>query len=239
MIKDFTDLSDVSIGLVIGSSFLLCGAIFVILRSFLEYDRRYSSTLVSIFHHVVVVLLGIWSLNYNLHHVMHNSVLSQSSKFPAVNTIQFINIGYFLYDSVHALTWEHNFIIHHMVALAGFLVSHFSGLGGLGNVTNTIIAEIGSIMYNVYNKHKSRRNYILFVSIYGITRLVFILWTFWVFGQLWHGYKSESYAHCLYFIKFVFIFQALLVFVNIQFLWIHMRKASNILWGTGIQQKTL
>ena len=228
LIQDLVEFTDRNRLVIVSLSTVLCGIVYTILLKGFGATRRTSSEIASIFHHMVVIVLSICCMYENMDHLLHDSVLTASTRFPLVNTIQWINIGYFIYDSVHAIAWEHNFVIHHAVALSGFIVSDVEGLGGLGNAVNTLIAEIGSVMYNVYNKNKSLRNYLFFVVTYTITRVVFVGWTYWVFIQLYNGYNSIGYAHCQRFIVFVFLFQALLVIVNIQFLSVHLRKAYRV-----------
>ena len=211
---------------VICVSAFTCGALFLGLLRWRE-EKRFASEVTSLAHHIVVVILSSWAIYNNFDSIRGNSALSVSSHFPIVNTIQWINIGYFLYDSVNAVVWEHNFILHHFVALYGFGVSDYYGRGGLGNAVNTLIAEVGSIAYNIYNKNKSTGNYIRFVCVYAASRLVFMYWTWMVFEQL--GSEAIGGDDVSVLRNSIYVFQTLLVLVNIHFLSVHLRKVSRIL----------
>lgn len=215
---------------VIFGSFLICS--FIFLYNFVtSKEKRIAAEIASLAHHVFVVILSVVAIIKNYKDIADNSAISITNEFSLCNTIQYVNIGYFLYDSLNAITWEHNFIIHHAIALSGFLLSDYYGRGGLGNAVNTFIAEIGSIMYNIYNKNKSTSNYVRFVVIYTITRIIFLYWTFLVYRQLLDGLKEEP--HVKVFIYSVVAFQSLLVIVNIHFLSVHLRKLNKIMGGKG------
>ena len=222
--------TDSNRAIIISCSTMLCGSIYLALLKGFRESRRTASEITSMVHHVIVIWLSVWCLYENSDYIWAGSVLSASVRFPLANSIQWINIGYFLYDMVNAIAWEHGFILHHSIALAGFCVSDCMGIGGLGNAVNTLIAEIGSVCYNAYNKNKSTRNYFVFVIVYASTRLIFICWTYYVFKQLWIEWNyGDSPLSVQQFICFVFIFQTLLLLVNIHFLSVHLKKASRIL----------
>ena len=222
MMLDFLDRERWTI---ITVSATTCGALFLGLL-FSTGQKRIASELTSLFHHVIVIILSLVTLSIHFDSIVADSALSVTSRFILANCIQWINIGYFLYDTVNAVVWEHNFIIHHCVALLGFGISDWSGRGGLGNAVNTLIAEVGSIFYNIYNKNKSTKNYITFVSVYGASRLVLIGWYALVLHQLWWDDVDESLVFLQIFIS---LFQTLLVVVNLHFLSIHLRKLRRIL----------
>jgi hypothetical protein len=185
---------------IISIAAILCGMIFLGVL-YMRRDKGIASEITAICHHVLVVVLALVCLTLNYSHLLQDSVLSESYGFPLVNTIQWINIGYFLYaeqlythrknvtlrcryDTVNAVLWEHNFIVHHAVALLGLGVSDYCGLCGLSNTVTTLVAEVGSIAYNVYNKNRSRHNYVRFVTVYALSRLVFAGWTVAVYVQV-------------------------------------------------------
>ena len=186
-------------------------------------DKLIASEVTSIFHHATVVILALVCVPLNYAHLLEDSVLSESARFPLVNTIQWINIGYFIYDTINAITWEPDFILHHAVALAGLVVSDLSGLCGLSNTVNTLIAEIGSIAYNVYSKNKSRQNYIRFVCVYAASRLVFAGWTVAVYAQV-----KDHLSLAISVPLLAIVLQIILLLVNVHFLSIHLRKLRHI-----------
>ncbi|KAF4686999.1 hypothetical protein FOZ60_004618 [Perkinsus olseni] len=48
------------------------------------------------------------------------------------------------YDLAHVVTWDRKFLGHHIVAIAGFLLSDVANVFGLANAMNTFITELGS-----------------------------------------------------------------------------------------------
>jgi hypothetical protein len=216
--------------ITIATSATTCAAIFsaVYIRA---REKRVASEVTAICHHAIVVLLASICLALNQDWVLRDAVLSESSRFALVNTIQWINLGYFLYDSVHAVVWEHAFIVHHAVALIGFGVSDKAGVGGLSNAVNTLIAETGSIAYNIYNKNPSKRNYIRFVFVYAFSRLVFVAWSVNVFLQV-RGHLSWSLSLPV----FALSLQIVVVLVNFHFLAVHILKLRRILEDAGTNE---
>jgi hypothetical protein len=208
---------------IISASVVICGITFLRILSKTR-DKRVASEITSIFHHAIVVALALACVPMNFSHLLEDSVLSASARFPLVNTIQWINIGYFIYDTVNAIVWEHDFIFHHAVALVGLVVSDLSGICGLSNTVNTLIAEIGSIAYNVYSKKKSRTNYIRFVSVYAASRLVFAVWTIAVYAQV-----KEHLSFAISIPLMVIVLQIILLLVNVHFLSMHLRNLRQIL----------
>jgi hypothetical protein len=208
---------------IVSISALTCASIFfvVYLRT---RQKCVASEVTAICHHITVVLLASICVIMNRESIVMDSVLSQSSRFALANTIQWINIGYFLYDSVHAVVWEHSFIIHHAVALLGFGISDQAGVGGLSNAVNTLIAEIGSIAYNIYNKNQSKRNYVRFVFIYAASRLVFLAWSVVVFLQV-----RDRLSWSLSLPVLAVTLQIIVVVVNVHFLSVHVVRLRRIL----------
>jgi hypothetical protein len=193
-----------------------CAAIFsvIYLRT---REKRIASEVTAICHHVTVVILASICLMLNRDWVLKDAILSESSQFPLVNTIQWINLGYFLYDSVHAVVWEHAFIVHHAVALMGFGVSDQAGVGGLSNAVNTLIAEIGSVAYNIYNKNPSKQNYVSFILVYAISRLFLCAWSVIIFFQV-----REHLSWSMSLPVLAVSLQIVVVTVNFHFLSVHL-----------------
>ena len=208
---------------IISISAILCGLIFLGVL-YKRRDKQIASEITAIFHHVLVVVLALVCLTLNSSHLLQDSVLSESAGFPLANTIQWINIGYFLYDTVNAVLWEHNFIVHHAVALLGLGVSDYFGLCGLSNTVTTLVAEIGSIAYNVYSKNKTRQNYVRFVTVYALSRLIFAGWSVVVYVQV-----KDRLSFAVSFPLFSIVMQAILLLVNVHFLSMHLRKLRQML----------
>ena len=75
----------------------------------------------SLAHHVIAAAASFYAMYAYWDDVY--TTLGRNDKFPVAQLVQAFNVGYFLYDICHALTWEHQFIVHHLTALAGFLSS--------------------------------------------------------------------------------------------------------------------
>ena len=175
-------------------------------------------------HHLLAAVLGMLAMHASWKDVLTSaSVMGANAQFPLVEELQYINIGYFLYDCMHVFTWDTKFILHHIVALLGFGISAGVGCFGLANAVNTVVAELGSIMYNQYNKNKTLVNYKRFVLGYGISRLFFAVWTFVV---VYHCLSATQKPHFAprWIPYFAAALQITLLVVNAVFLATHVRK---------------
>jgi hypothetical protein len=179
--------------------------------------------LTSLTHHVIAAALGMYS-TYAYYGSISASALARNSNFPWADTLQRFNIGYFLYDLGHAITWEHNFIVHHLIALAGVGSSEYSGVFALSNAVNIWITEIGSLFYNVYVAFKSKKNYTRFVIIYSASRLVFFAWSLHVLYQVWNREALFLTEYPFWAPACAAVLQMLLLVVNLWFLSVHIRK---------------
>merc|ERR1711924_486450 len=83
---------------------------------------------------------------------------------------------------------DQKWVLHHMVALAGYSTSELANVFGLANAVNTWITEVGSLMYSTYLIIRSDQAYVVFVFLYILSRLYFIAWSFTVFRHVWQGY---------------------------------------------------
>jgi hypothetical protein len=197
--------------------------VFVVLCKPVGLGLEKACQMTSLTHHVIAAALGLYS-TYAYFDSLNASALAKNRNFPWADNLQRFNIGYFLYDLGHAIAWEHNFIIHHLVALAGVGSSEYSGVFALSNAVNIWITEIGSLFYNVYFAYKSKQNYIRFVFIYSLSRLVFFAWSLHVLYQVWNRdtlFLTEYpfWAPCC-----AAVLQMLLLVVNLSFLSVHIRK---------------
>ncbi|KAF4689101.1 hypothetical protein FOZ60_002062 [Perkinsus olseni] len=160
----------------------------------------------SMFHHSISIAAALACMAAEWNELSTRAVYGSNTDFPWASLLQHINIGYFLYDFLHSLAWEHHFIIHHAVALTGLFASEYMNSFALANAVNTLIAESGSIIYNYYNAHKSLNHYFIFVAVYGS-------------GDPSKGQSTPSglpYA--------ITSLQLSLLVVNLVFLFTHMRK---------------
>ncbi|KAF4675606.1 hypothetical protein FOL47_007558 [Perkinsus chesapeaki] len=174
----------------------------------------------------MIIALGVIILNWNAL-MTDNASYAYNSEHPLVNTLQYFNIGYFLYDSIHVLSWDRKFIPHHAVALAGFGLSDVANVFGLANAVNTFIAELGSVMYNYYNSHKSTKTYIVFVAAYSISRFIFLAYSVLVLYQAVHPPRDAQYP---WWAPAVMISLQLMLFVvNVKFLLTHWYKLKKVL----------
>ena len=174
-------------------------------------------------HHITAAALGIYA-TYAYFGSLNASALARNSNFPWADSLQRFNVGYIFYDLGHAIAWEHQFIIHHLIALAGVGLSDYLGIGALANAVNFWITEVGSLFYNVYIAFKSKKNYARFVLVYSVSRLVFFVWSLHVLYQVWNHealFPKEYPFWCPYCIGML---QTLILIVNFSFLSVHIRK---------------
>jgi TLC domain len=175
------------------------------------------------FHHLIAVLLGLY-ISFKYSHILFaNPIYISNSSLYEVKLLQHINIGYFLYDMSHVLSYDFQFIGHHMITLSGLLIAEYSDYYGLCNAISAIIAELGSIMYNQYNKHKSLENYKGFVACYAFTRVIFLVWTLFLVYKAVQGFKEFGHWTVLVALPL----QCGLLTINLRFLAVHVRKLAD------------
>lgn len=170
------------------ASFLACSGVFLWAY---QKDKNLVTAceIASMFHHGIVTVIGVIVAFMNRDFLFGNeSVMGSNDQFVGATELQHINIGYFLYDTLHAVIWDYDFIAHHAICLIGFFMSEYTGCYALSNAVNTAVAESGSLMYNQYNKNKTLANLKLFVACYSVSRTLFTFWSFFVV------YKSFNYS---------------------------------------------
>lgn len=194
---------------------------------FLAHYRKYKDleagcTFVSLVHHFLAVIGSVCVIYSYWATFEYDCSLGPNSEYPWANQLNWFNSGYFLYDLIHAFTWDQKWIAHHLVALTGFVLSDYAGCFALGNAGNTFIAEIGSLMYNVFLNHKSDRNYVIFYVVYTATRILSFYWSLIVIKstlQYDGPFKYPFYAPAS-----AIILQLSLCYLTAQFVWVHTQK---------------
>ena len=84
-------------------SFIGLGFVYVGLYTFLK-DVQVSCELTSLFHHILVVIIGIYAIYDSRDYLVVEAGLGRNDWFPLAHGLQHFNIGYFLYDSIHVFT---------------------------------------------------------------------------------------------------------------------------------------
>jgi len=208
------------------ASFVFCGIVY---SGFYMHNRSVavSCELTSMTHHIIAALVGGYATYLSSDHIFTEAALGNNSLYPWVVELQHFNIGYFLYDSIHVVTWDRKFIPHHVVALLGFGLSEYTAVYGLANAVNIFVTELGSMMYNWYNKHKTIPNYVIFVTCYSISRFIFLLWSVSVLYQC--AYYRGSNVYVWWIPQVSSLLQLSLLYVNATFLMTHIRKLRALL----------
>lgn len=214
-------------------SFALCAVLFLCSFYLTGASVDRSCARVSLFHHFVAMLLGFWAHWQYRERVADDASFGPNNEFPAAVVLQHFNIGYFLCDSIHVITWDQKFILHHAIALAGYSTSEVANVFALANAVNTWITEIGSLMYSAYLLIKSDRAYVVFVVLYTLTRTYFAVWSFTVFGHVWRVLTDGpgSYSYPFWAPYCAASLQILLLGVNVFFLSTHLQKLWSKLKG--------
>merc|ERR1712032_91543 len=181
---------------------------------------------VSFFHHFVAFCLGLWAHWSYSDRVAEDASFGLNSDFPAAVVLQHFGIGYFLYDTVHVSVWEQRFLVHHLVAIAGFGTSELGNVFALANAVNTWITESGSLMYSLYLQVRSDQAYILFVVGYTVSRAYFAVWSITVLRQVWKALQStDNVAYAAWCPYCAATLQVMLLVINSFFLATHLQKA--------------
>ncbi|CAE8636858.1 unnamed protein product, partial [Polarella glacialis] len=118
-----------------------------------------SCSRVSAFHHAVAMCLGLYAHWCYGDRIGTEASFGANDQFPWAVLLQHFNIGYFLYDSVHVAVWDQKFMLHHIIAIAGYSTSELANVFGLANAVNTWITELGSLMYSAYLMNRSDAAY--------------------------------------------------------------------------------
>mmetsp|Transcript_2555 Transcript_2555/g.7667 ORF Transcript_2555/g.7667 Transcript_2555/m.7667 type:complete len:229 (+) Transcript_2555:130-816(+) len=198
-----------------------------------------SCSRVSAFHHFVAMLLGFWAHWKYLGSIEEDASFGANHEFPHAVLLQHFNIGYFLYDTVHVAVWDQKFILHHLVAIAGYTTSELGNVFALANAVNTWITELGSLMYSAYLVFRTDSAYLAFVALYTLSRAYFAVWSCQVLGQVWAALQlsPERRSFPPWAPYCAATLQVLLLVVNISFMATHYRK----LWkryGPGAAKHT-
>merc|ERR1719382_516585 len=130
---------------------------------------------------------------------MGDAAFAPNDGFPLAVLLQHFNIGYFLYDTVHVAVWDQRWMLHHLIAIAGYSTSELSNVFALANAVNTWVTEVGSLMYSTYLVLKAgcsaqwaERFYLAFIVCYTASRLYFAYWSWIVCGHVWQALQGRS-----------------------------------------------
>mmetsp|Transcript_90952 Transcript_90952/g.241563 ORF Transcript_90952/g.241563 Transcript_90952/m.241563 type:complete len:229 (-) Transcript_90952:28-714(-) len=212
--------------IAIPASFALCSGLFLLSHYATGANAEKSCSRVSAFHHFVAMWLGLWAHWQYHNRVREDASFGPNTEFPYAVLLQHFNIGYFLCDTVHVQVWDQRWLLHHLIALAGYTTSEMANVFALANAVNTWITELGSLMYSTYLNLRSEWSYILFVVLYTASRLYFAVWSLTVLGQVREALSSPSprwsyppWAPCC-----AATLQVSLLIVNLTFLATHWGK---------------
>ena len=221
--------------MILASTFVLSA---VCLLFFIHSGNiKRAGELTAIVHHAIAAVIAAYAVWLSWDRVFTEAVLGSNERFPLVITLQHFNIGYFIYDMAHVLAYDHGFILHHIVCLIGLCVPDYFQIAGLGNAVNVALAESGSLMYNYYSHKKTLKNYKLFVSVYAFTRVILLIWSVEVFRQL-YLYEPGNFKQIpVWVVNVLGASQALLILLNIQFLYSHSSKLLKLIQATKTSAK--
>mmetsp|Transcript_51019 Transcript_51019/g.94393 ORF Transcript_51019/g.94393 Transcript_51019/m.94393 type:complete len:235 (+) Transcript_51019:26-730(+) len=219
---------------VVPVSFAICCGLFLCSFYLTGASVDKSCGRVSLFHHFVAMVLGMWAHYQYISRVEDDASFGQNTDFPLAVVLQHFNLGYFLCDSIHVMVWDQKWVIHHAVALAGYTTSEIANVFGLANAVNTWITELGSLMYSTYILVRSETAYIAFVVLYAISRTYFAFWSFTVFRQVWKALQTPAglRAYPAWAPYCAATLQVALLVVNVLFLCTHLQKLWR-LYGPG------
>lgn len=156
-------------------------------------DARSANASLSILHHVVAVLVGVYCMYVDSDKIFSGSVCRLSNdRFPFAVWLNQFNIAYMLADFPYCLQHARVFIPHHLVVLVacGGVVAFQTS--ALGNAVNFVFAEIGGLLYQAYVHNKSRRNFTMFLVAYAFSRLLLLIWSGEVFRQIIACYGASG-----------------------------------------------
>jgi len=227
---------------VVPISFLACAGTWYCLNRFGGNTVEDACSKVSFLHHFIAMVLGLWAHVSYRDSMDESAAFGQNHEFPLAVVLQHFNIGYFLYDTIHVSVWDQRFLIHHIIAIAGYSTSELSNVFALANSVNTWITEVGSILYSAYLIVKSPSAYVVFVVIYTASRLLFLLFSLQVLGQVRRFLSGEDVPvawslapawapYC------AATLQVMLLCVNVMFVLVHWKKLAKTWFGGSKKAK--
>lgn len=172
------------------ASFALCAGLFLASFHLAGATVERSCSRVSAFHHIVAMCLGFWAHYQYAGSVAEDASFGQNDTFPVAVLLQHFNLGYFFYDSIHVAVWDQKFMLHHIIAIAGYSTSEIANVFALANAVNTWVTEVGSLMYSAYLLMRSDSAYYAFVAFYTASRIYFAFWSLVVLGQVRRALSS-------------------------------------------------
>mmetsp|Transcript_30318 Transcript_30318/g.64518 ORF Transcript_30318/g.64518 Transcript_30318/m.64518 type:complete len:228 (+) Transcript_30318:73-756(+) len=214
------------------ATFALCSGLFLASFHLTGAMAEKSCARVSLFHHFVAMCLGMWAHWSYLDRVADDASFGPNTEFPLAVLLQHFNLGYFMYDAVHVSVWEQRFVLHHLIAIAGYGTSELGNVFALANAVNTWITEAGSLLYSLYLQVRSDQTYILFVIFYTASRAYFAVWSLTVLRQVWRALMSSEQASYAAWCPYcAATLQVMLLVVNMTFLFTHWQKAWKRFFG--------
>ena len=120
-------------------------------RMFPDLDESHSAKRVSLIHACVSMLLSGWWVLFAFddYTIAGNGWKQTFSSTERALRICTVSGGYMLYDMHAAVRFHKPFIFHHIIAVAGFLTTHFAGRGACLCVHNIFCAEIGGVFFHL------------------------------------------------------------------------------------------
>lgn len=224
---------------LVPASFALCTGLFLCSFYLTGAPVEKSCARVSLFHHFVAMVLGLWAHSQYYQQVQEDASFGPNNEFPIAVALQHFNIGYFLYDTIHVTVWDQKWILHHCVALAGYGTSELANVFALANAVNTWITEVGSLMYSAYLIIRSDEAYYVFVVLYMLSRGYFIFWSSTVLGQVWTALSSPPASpHYPFWAPYdAALLQIMLLVVNLLFVSTHLKRVMQKLTGKPKKRK--
>lgn len=217
---------------VIGLTFTCCALLFLAFVHLGGRTVEQGCSSVSLVHHVIALFLALWTHHTYSDRVDTDASFAPNTDFPFSVILQHFNTGYFLYDTVHVCIWDRRWLLHHVIALAGYASSDYSNVFALANAVNTWVTESGSLLYSAYLLVRSDAAYTVFVVFYTCSRMYFAVWSLTVLGQVKVALEGRSpftfAAWCPYCAA---ILQVSLFLVNSMFAVTHIRKLLKKLTG--------
>lgn len=210
---------------IIPTSFGACGALYLFFFHVGGCSAEESCSRVSLVHHVIAMILGLLAHWKYMSSIADDASFAPNESFPLAVSLQQFNIGYFLYDSIHAAVWDQKWLAHHTVAILGFVTSNCAGVFALANAVNTWITEVGSLLYSLHLVKKTDKSYVAFVTLYTLSRSYFVYWSCHVLRQAWFALNGKSRFYPSFWTPYAAAgLQVTLLLININFVAVHWQK---------------
>jgi len=145
-----------------------------------------------------------------------------------------ISVGYFISDFFYISDFP-AYYWHHLVAISELCILVSDTECSMVAAQGLFVAEVGGILLTVYLQFKSVATYFLFIFFYGFSR--FILLPIFIY-HMWRSSLLAQMTANFYVAMFSNVMSLLLMLINWNFWWTHVKKFTSRVGRNTIEEET-